>query len=288
MAESLDRPIGKLFTEVYKDRGAPSSDSPKFRIQLAGIFEEFIPNTGKDAYDLSRYLKTSAGIEVSEIGGYGQSGYRFDKLISQSVIDELLDCITYFTHFIEARYPRALKSWINSVQSAFDKQNLNYEIDEKGGVHHRIDAAYLHSKSLTLACLAGVNFAAAHEEIEKAFYFLTQIPPDNKMAVVNAFLAAENVFKIAIGDNKDLANNTVKSYLTTHVQKYYAGKDAATCQSTGRLVSSFASWADACHPYRHGQHDQNVVAPPDEVAISLVTTGADFIRWLVELSKKPA
>ena len=103
--------------------------------------------------------------------------------------------------------------------------------------------------------------------------------------MLNAFLAAESVFKITIAANQDLTSREAGKYLLPLVQKLYADRDDATKQASARLVNSFSSWADACHPYRHGQQDVSVIAPPSEIAITLVTAGVDFIRWLVQLSK---
>lgn len=283
MTESSNRPLGKLFSEVYREKGVPVSDNKKFRVQLSGFFSQVFHY--RVHYSLYTYLKTQAGIEVPYLSGY-ETVYRFEEFILGCPVDELLDCITHFARFANRMdEPKAKERWISQVQFAFDTQNISYAMDDEGGVHHRIDAAYKHSKTLTLTCLSASNFAAAHEEIEKAFDFLTQRPPDNKMAVVNAFLAAENVFKITIGAKNGLTKAEAMTSLTPLVQKIYAEQGEATRQATGRLVSSFASWADACHPYRHGQHDEKVIAPPDEVAITLVTVAADYIRWLVELSK---
>ena len=175
--------------------------------------------------------------------------------------------------------------WINGIEAALAQRNLKYEIDSEGGVHYRIDAAFQHSKRLTLAGLVGAEFTAAHDELEKAFGYLTQTHPDTKMAAVNTFLAAENVFKLVAETKANLDEGEVGKCLTPLVQKLYASGDDAVKQSSGRLVSSFAKWVSACHPYRHGHGELEHVAPPSEIAITLVTTGTDFIRWLVELQR---
>ena len=117
-----------------------------------------------------------------------------------------------------------------------------------------------------------------------AFDFLTKVPPDTKMAVVNIFLAAENIFKLVIGTNSDLTNSSFEKGFRPIVQRLYAGKDQTANRSASSLVSSAADWVDACHQYRHGQQDTNIVAPPMDLAIALVASGADHIRWMVSLA----
>lgn len=285
MTERDNRPLGKLFSEVYRERGAPDPDSKKFRVQTLAILEDLFRRNLLDQGELHEYLKREAGMVVEVVHSYYDSTYRYERFISESPIDDLLDFITFVARCLSQKRVPVQNVWNSKVQAAFDAQNLCYELDSLGGVHHRIDAAYSQSKSLTLACLADAKFAAAHDEIEKAFGFLTAIPPDYKMAVVNAFLAAENVFKTLTDTNNGLAKGTVEKALGRHVQRFYNGADSATSQAGMRLVESFASWSNACHPYRHGQNGHEVVAPPEEIAITLVTAGADFIRWLVELAK---
>lgn len=280
MSDTQNQLIGQLFTHVYRDRGGAANDSPKFRRQLQAHFSDGMNDN--DHYELSTYIARHSGISVTNRAGY----VRFNDYLLACPIDELLDCITLIYRFVVTKLgQRPAAGWLERVQYSFDTHNLAYRVDEKGGVHHKIDTAFDNSRALILTCLSGSKFVAAHDEIQKAFDFLTQQPQDTKMAVVNTFLAAENIFKIVVGANNGLTGPEVKRLLMPIVQKQYSQLDNATKQATGSMVNSFASWSDACHPYRHGQRDVEIVAPPIGVAIALVTMGGDFIRWLVELSQ---
>jgi hypothetical protein len=69
------------------------------------------------------------------------------------------------------------------------------------------------------------------------------------------------------------------------VQKLYAADPVAT-MAGARLAQSFADWVDAAHPYRHGQKSEEPVEPPEELAVLLVSQGASFVRWLVDLDQQ--
>lgn len=281
MPDNNARPLGRLFSEVYRDRGDPVDDDPRFRVQVLAVLERLI---GYKAHgDLAAIIMGRLGIEVPSFNGVQGPVYDFDRWIKECGKDDLFDAITLVARYLHGQALQ--KTWIEGISAALDRRNLKYEVDSQGGMHYRIDAAFQHSKGLTLAGLVGAEFTAAHDELEKAFGYLTQVNPDTKMATVNTFLAAENVFKLVADTKADLDEGEVNKTLMPLVQKLYASCEDATKQSSSRLVSSFAKWVSACHPYRHGHNELEQVAPPTEIAITLVTTGTDFIRWLVELQR---
>jgi hypothetical protein len=284
MSEASSRPLGQLFTDVYRDKGALRDDSEKFRVQLFTLFSSQIMSR---TFEFTEYLKANDGLDVMAKFRGMESKYSLERYVLSCSVDDLLDWITHAARFFgRTEGGRWVASWVKNVRRAVETQNLAYEVDDAGGMHHKYDQAFSNSKALTLSCLSGTAYQAAHEEIEKAFNFLTQACPDTKLAVVNAFLAAENLFKLAIKGNNGLSRGESEKLLKPVVQRLYAGADSATQQASGNLVSSFGSWADACHPYRHGQQDPVVTAPPIEIGIALVTAGADYIRWLAELAER--
>ncbi len=275
------RPLGKLFTEVYRDKGEPVEDDSRFRVQALALFHTIF--NYREHGDIASFIMGRLGIEVPSFENYAGISYDFDTWFKKCRADDFLNFITMIARVLDGRSEQ--KRWISGISLALDQRNMKYELDDAGGVHFRIDAAFQHSKQLTLACLVGADFTAAHEELEKAFGFLTQVKSDTKMAAVNVFLAAENVFKLVADTKSELDEGEVGRTLSPLVQRIYATKDDATKQASSRLVQSFAKWVNACHPYRHGQSEMELVAPPDEIAITLVTAGADFIRWLAELQR---
>ena len=50
------------------------------------------------------------------------------------------------------------------------------------------------------------------------------------------------------------------------------------------LFDGFADWVDALHNYRHGQPSKQPVAPSEEVAIYVLSSGSAFLRWLIGIN----
>lgn len=279
MTEKNERPLGQLFTEVYGDKGDPKGDDPRFRVQVSALVDQVLYSYSMQS-KLAGVIRLRLGLEIPT----GYECYLFDKWVKSVALDDLFNVITLIAIFL--RNTRDQEKWLKGIGNALAQRNLNYEIDNRGGIHPLVDTVFQHAKRLTLAGLVGAEFAAAHEELEKAYDFLTQRDdPDTKMAVVNIFLAAENVFKLVFDTNASLDEAIARRNIQALIQKLYASKDGATLRSAASTAESFAKWVNACHPYRHGHSEVETIAPPQELAITLVTTGSDFIRWLVELRR---
>jgi len=278
-----DRPLGQLFTEVYRSRGEPRQDDERFRIQLHQAFTDIFHERDKSGF--AKYLRSEAGVEVEYHWGATAAVFHWIEYFKGCSLEDLLDLVTHLVRFAESRrLDTQVESWLESVHRALVNRNLAYDVDGRGGMHHQVDAAFQRSKELTLSCLATARFHGARTETEASFDFLTNVHPDRKMAVVNIFLAAENVFMLIAGTGTPLTSASSEREIRPIIQRRYAGLDPTANQSANKVISSFADWVDACHPYRHGQMNPQIVAPPEALAIILVTQGADFIRWLVSLS----
>jgi len=55
---------------------------------------------------------------------------------------------------------------------------------------------------------------------------------------------------------------------------------------TEGLFAGFADWVDAVHNYRHGQGLPEPVAPPIDLTVYMLSSGASFLRWLVTIDGK--
>ncbi|MBI2359337.1 MAG: hypothetical protein HYV04_10610, partial [Deltaproteobacteria bacterium] len=57
------------------------------------------------------------------------------------------------------------------------------------------------------------------------------------------------------------------------------------------MFDGFARWVDGLHYYRHDQPGEEPVAPKEELAIDVLSSGSAFLRWLVRInncvSKQP-
>src|SRR6266853_1380159 len=86
---------------------------------------------------------------------------------------------------------------------------------------------------------------------------LEEDPPDTRGAVRDCFDAAENLFKLLTGTGQDLTQSNATATLKPIVDRLHGGLAKATQSHAGRMLSSFADWANAGHPYRHAQRDSS-------------------------------
>ena len=61
--------------------------------------------------------------------------------------------------------------------------------------------------------------------------------------------------------------------------------DAAAQSASAKMLSAFKDWIDAAQVYRHEQGQEEPTQPPIALAISILSVGATYLRWLAELTK---
>ena len=176
--------------------------------------------------------------------------------------------------------------FLHYIAEILEQERIAYEIDQEGGIHPRIDAEFQRNRHATLPSLTAPRYANVDHAFQAAFKRLTIENFDTKAAIRDVFDASESLFKLMVAPrNPNLTGSAVETDLRPIVDRALASSDDATKQAAGKTLSSFAKWADACHPYRHGQQSETIVAPPAHLAILLLSQGASFIRWLAEIDQ---
>jgi hypothetical protein len=279
--EEQGPPTGRQFRHVYVGRGEPTDDSAQFRVRL----REYIASDRCVGYSPALSLfALRLGLEFPTLEAAFQSDIRvvlsFITVVAHELVREWgasrqggVGNPTYF----QRRY----KAFINFVGTALQEEHVAYRIDDSGGVHPLIDAEFQTNKSGAVAALEAPRYENVRTSLEKAFDKFTVAEPDTKSAVREAFDAAESLFKLILApENPDLTSGTVQSELLPVINRAYEAAHRSTISAATRTCNSFAKWADACHPYRHGHGSEVPVPPPIELAIVLVSQGASFVRWL--------
>jgi hypothetical protein len=186
----------------------------------------------------------------------------------------------WFKSFEEQQ--RDANAWLALVREVFAEEHMAYRIDDNGVVHPLVDQAFEAVRVSVIGALAGDAFNAARAHFENAIAALEEDPPDTRGAVRDCFDAAENLFKLLTGTGQDLTQSNVTATLKPVVDRLH-GVDPATQSHAGRMLSSFADWANAGHPYRHAQAGTETQAPTVALAVLYLSTGAGFIRWLAHM-----
>ena len=285
------RPKGQQYRHVYVPQAAdPARDSQPFRVRLR---EYVIGEKGLGYSATVSLLRLRLGLE------FPTAEEAFRELPIETVLSFVTLVVKEFIRLAHKAhadgrryghlYAQQANEFIDFVRTALQDEHLAYEVDDGGGVHPLIDAEFQANKSAAIAALAGSRYENVGAMLKSAFDSFTVADPNTKDAVRDVFDAAESLFKLIIAPRStDLTASSVKTALLPMLEQHYkaAHGDAATISAALRVCNSFGKWADACHPYRHGQGSEAPVAPPIELAVVLVSQGASFIRWLADVDRR--
>lgn len=107
--------------------------------------------------------------------------------------------------------------------------------------------------------------------------------PDTNGAVRAIAASAEACVKVMIGNGAArIGPPELEKYVWPLIQSAYEG-DGVAVDASHQILKSLADWIIATHQYRHGQGVEAEVIVPIELAVQFLTSGAAFIRWLIEV-----
>ena len=270
-------PVGKLFSQVYIDRGPPARDSERLRTQICGALMR-INNLDLDA--IASMIHVQLGIEV----------YNWRDYFRDVPVQDFLDTITLIWRAMQSKgMPRPATYWRDFVRDAFRERNVGYQVDDRCGVHPLVDTEFDRNRTAAIAALQPARYRAALERFDAAHEALEAAPPDGKRAIEDTFEATEIVFKLLCDSPKvsRLAAHAVDQNLKPIVQSLYAGNGPAL-QAADLFLSAFMHWVNAAHNYRHGPKAESPMPPPLDLAIAMMSAGASFLRWLAEIDQQLA
>lgn len=115
---------------------------------------------------------------------------------------------------------------------------------------------------------------------DDAYRHLDSNPPDTKAAVRSIFESIEILVKQMVTTknlNKWVVENTLKEKCLSLFT------DDVSIQVVTGLFDSMSRWVDSIHYYRHGQPALEPVAPSEEIAIHIISTGSSYLRLLIQL-----
>lgn len=267
---------GKRFSLVYLDRAAPAKDSQRFRNRLAAYYWEHLQKEHSDR--IKRAMEREAGIEVPYINNWG---FSVSDVFKKGQLRDVLDSITIVhQELLSAGWKASAVHWRGFVERTFREENVGYTLDGSCGVHYFVDQEFERNRVSTLSILDAPRYGAVRAAFEDSFRHLDSDPRDTKAAVRSIFESLEILTKQMVETknlNKWIIENSLKEKCLASV------KDDPIAQAvTSGLFSSIADWVDALHNYRHGQATEEPVAPSEELAIQIISTGSSHIRWLAQ------
>lgn len=174
--------------------------------------------------------------------------------------------------------------FLRDAREVFEEEQIAYRIDDEGGVHLKVDAAFEGERVSLISGLGSARYNNVRSNLDATFHALDETPPDYKRAVRAIFSAAEGLFKLSF--QKPLQMNTaeIQTRLKPAIDRIYADNTYAL-RSSQKQVESLRDWVDGVHFYRHEPGSEEPSPPPPETAILIVSQGMAFIRWLASIDQ---
>lgn len=285
---NVQRPLGQLFTHVYLERTAPLSDGKLFRERIGSYCAELASDLSKNP-QLATFLIRETGKQLRQVyPGYFDIPDFFRTVERGLLLNAITLCWRFFDNqktYVGSvlRSPTSPK-WLEFVQRALKEENLHYTLDSQGGVHYLIDEEFERNFHSVLSCLEGSRYNGVRHAFEAAYRHLDVDPADTKASVRSMFEALEIMVKLMIPDAQNLSRFIVEKRLKSLVQGVSLESTAAKVH--GIMLDSLSSWVDAMHNYRHGQASEEIVAPPMDLAVFILSSGTSYLRWMATFDRK--
>jgi hypothetical protein len=277
-------PEGQLFSDLYIEKGPPLRDSSRARERLFAHFEEIASH---DHAVIARAIHARKGIKI-RVRGLSEPYHDFGEFFREAAVVDLLDVITIIAAMLgPQRGPsRQRDLWVRAVRFIFMQENLRYRVDDLGGVHYSPDEAFERVRVSAIGALQAKRYGNAAAEVDRAYKALDEQPMNGKGAVKAIFEAAEIIFRLFVGDTKcqRLGTDEIETFLAPMLAQHYAADEPAK-RSASLLAKSFKQWVASAQFQRHGQPVEEPYQPPAEIALTLLSQGTAFVRWLAELDR---
>jgi hypothetical protein len=221
----------------------------------------------------------------------GVEPINMEEFLKKSDIADLLDGVTVIYNFLKnndqclrkrsVEDSNPYEAWHYEVDRIFREENLAYRLDNDAVVHPYIDPEFEINRLSALEVLCDPRFGEARTGFEDAYRHLRA--HEYRQAMRMMFPAVEVAAKVLFpGAFSRLMPNEVEKHLRPKVEQRYAGNEPAV--AAGRqLLEGLKNWINAAQPYRHGQEQRAPAEPPEDFVIAHLSTGASYLRWMIEL-----
>lgn len=264
--------VGRRFSHNYLGGGAPVRDSQRLRVRIASLIANEKLRWDDDEA-LAAYLQSELGVPVT---------IDYQKFFTKADIADVLDSITLVWRWAKAQKFIVFKKWPEGAARILQEENAGYKLDGECGVLFFADQEFQALNSSVIAALSLPRYKAAREMFSAAQIAFDSHPPDGRTAIRDTFEAVEIVFKLYFPAASRLGSSELTQYLKPIVQNVYAG-NAPALNAAGLQLKAFSEWTNAAHQYRHGQAVEEPAPPPLDFAVTMVSSGGSYLRWLVSV-----
>lgn len=270
-------PTDKRFSQIYLGGTDRLQDSKRARVRVSALLSRMEIHS----YQIDELVQHELGVTIPFAGSWDIAGF-----INRCELRDFLDLIS----LVASRFSnnmRVAKNWLPECSRIFAEEHLRYTINDAGGVRFAADSYFEVQVQATIANLGAPNLTGALQSFERALDAMSEHPTDGKTAIREVFESVEIAFKTLCSGPSRIGDTEITKQLIPYLDKTYANNQTARL-AANKLARSLAEWVNASHFYRHGQTGGEPVHPPAEIAITLVSEGAAFLRWFAALNANKA
>src|SRR3989338_1104213 len=265
---------GQRFSLIYLERSGPVRDSTRFRNRLAAYYLDHLHENFKGP--ICKIIVKETGAEIRFIMGWG---YDLENFFKKNDLRDVLDSITLIYQVVKTSGLTSLAdNWKGFVARVLQEENLGYQLDSRAGVHYLVDEEFERNRYSTLSVLDDPKYSNVRAAYEDAYRHMDSHPVDTKAAVRSMFESLEILVKQMV-QTKNLNKWVVENTLKDKCLSLYKNDETAS-KVASELFDGFARWVNGLHFYRHGQQSDIPVAPTEDVAIYVLSSGSAVLRWL--------
>jgi hypothetical protein len=261
------------FSQLYLERGEPTRDSVRFRHRLGAYFDERVHKDYR--HKCREVFEREVGAKVPFDG----ATWSFASLFKSGELRDVLDAITVIHDVLVEQRSAFSRAWRDFVARAMHEENVGYRVDESCVVHFHVDQEFERNRIATVVLLDLPQFGAVRASFEDSYRHLDSQSRDTKAAVRSIFEAVETMAKLIVPGADRLVRNLCVQKLKDACLAV-AGGDSTEQQVLSDMFTSLGYWVEAVHDYRHGQRVHDPVAPTEETAVLILSTGSAFLRQL--------
>lgn len=276
--------IGEVFSRTYQRPDNLLPDSPEMRLRLGRYVERMLNN---ELHEISEHLAVEGGIDIPWIGGRKSIERYFDD----GPLPKVLNAITLVWRYLQHRCELARRigyrdldidkatPWKTFVGRVFAEESMGYRLDERCGVHFKIDAEFERVNAFAISGLGTARYTGVRSAFEQAQAYLDQDPPDTKASVRSAFEALEVLARLMVPEAQNLNGRMINDRLKPKVLA--STPDPTEQTAVSLLLDGLGNFVNGVHYYRHGQGREDVVAPTLGTAVYMVSSIGSALRLLL-------
>lgn len=280
--------MAEPYSRIYCVADSPQGDSLRMRFRLA-VFVDKLSENLHVHHKFAGEIEQECGVRVPWLGTCRD----WKKFYEQAEIRDVLDSVTHiYTVLSELDKQRRgyvdadAVSWRNFVSRVLAEEHLQYAVGARCEVRFSVDESYGAVRRAALAGLAAEKWGASRAEFDRAYAALDRDSKDTNEAVRAIAASVESCAKVFIGNGTArIGPSEVQKYLRPRVEQSYAG-DRVAIDSALQMLKALEDWINASHQYRHGQDGDEAVHAPLDLAVQFLTTGAGFVRWLIDIDER--